>query len=103
MKIVLKYITVLILFFIFSNCQEELYIAQDYVYVGDFTESLEGPAVDQKGNLYFVNPDHVGSIGVVDQQGNFSIFIDQLPEGEYGKWYSHKSKRGISYGRLYRT
>ena len=81
MKIVLKYITVLILFFIFSNCQEELYIAQDYVYVGDFTESLEGPAVDQKGNLYFVNPDHVGSIGVVDQQGNFSIFIDQLPEG----------------------
>ena len=81
MKIVLKYIAVLILFFILSNCQEELYISQDYVYVGEFTESLEGPAVDQKGNLYFVNPDHVGSIGVVDQQGNFSIFIDQLPEG----------------------
>ena len=81
MKIVLKYIALLILFFILSNCQEELYISQDYVYVGEFTESLEGPAVDQKGNLYFVNPDHVGSIGVVDQQGNFSIFIDQLPEG----------------------
>ena len=65
------------------GCQPSptLYKATDYVYVGDFTIGLEGPAVDQKGALYFVNPDHNGSIGKVDAEGNFSIFIDQLPEG----------------------
>lgn len=65
------------------GCQPSstLYKATDYVYVGDFTTGLEGPAVDQKGALYFVNPDHNGSIGKVDAEGNFSIFIDQLPEG----------------------
>lgn len=81
MRTIINFITILIVSLGLSNCQEELYIAQDYVYVGEFTESLEGPAVDQNGNLYFVNPDHKGAIGVVDQNGVFSIFIDQLPEG----------------------
>lgn len=81
MRTIINFITILIVSLGLSNCQEELYIAQDYVYVGEFTASLEGPAVDQNGNLYFVNPDHKGAIGVVDQNGVFSIFIDQLPEG----------------------
>lgn len=81
MRTIINFIAILIVSLGLSNCQEELYIAQDYVYVGEFTESLEGPAVDQNGNLYFVNPDHKGAIGVVDQNGVFSIFIDQLPEG----------------------
>jgi len=59
----------------------QLYMASDYVYVGTFTKGLEGPAVDREGNLYFVNPDHNGSIGKVDKNGKFSIFVDQLPEG----------------------
>jgi gluconolactonase len=81
MRTIINFIAILIVSLGLSNCQEELYIAQDYVYVGEFTVSLEGPAVDQNGNLYFVNPDHKGAIGVVDQNGVFSIFIDQLPEG----------------------
>lgn len=81
MRTIINFIAILIVSLGLSNCQEELYIAQDYVYVGEFTASLEGPAVDQNGNLYFVNPDHKGAIGVVDQNGVFSIFIDQLPEG----------------------
>jgi sugar lactone lactonase YvrE len=69
--------------FLLGACTESepLYIATDYAYVGSFTRGLEGPAVDQKGNLYFVNPDHSGTIGKIDTSGNFSLFIDQLPEG----------------------
>ena len=61
--------------------EPKLYRASDYAYVGTFTKGLEGPAVDREGNLYFVNPDHNGSIGKVDKHGAFSIFVDQLPEG----------------------
>ena len=69
--------------FLFLSCdtQEVLYVATDYVYVGDFTTGLEGPAVDANGNLYFVNPHHNGSIGRVDAEGHFSVFISHLPEG----------------------
>lgn len=65
------------------SCQtkEVLYLASDYVFVGNFTEGLEGPAVSKNGTLYFVNPDHQGSIGKITPQGEFSIFIDQLPSG----------------------
>ncbi len=66
-----------------SGCTppQPLYVASDYVFVGDFTSGLEGPAVDANGQLYFVNPHHSGSIGKVDAEGNFSVFIMQLPEG----------------------
>lgn len=77
MKLVLGFLT----FSIMSSCAAQFYTASDYVYVGEYTQGLEGPAVDADGNLYFVNPDHSGSIGKVDSKGNFSIFIDQLPEG----------------------
>lgn len=73
----------LVLFAIFMSCAEKevLYQAEDLVFVGDFTTGLEGPAVDIEGNLFFVNPDHNGSIGKVDTKGNFELFIDNLPEG----------------------
>ena len=58
---------------------EVFYEARDYVFVGEFTRGLEGPAVDKNGNLYFVNPYKNGSIGKVDPNGNFTVFIDQLP------------------------
>lgn len=31
--------------------------------------------------LYFINPLHKGSIGKVDIQGNFTLFIKHLPQG----------------------
>lgn len=61
--------------------EEIYYQSQDYVYVGAYTKGLEGPAVDNQGNLYFVNPLHRGSIGKVDIQGNFTLFIKHLPQG----------------------
>jgi sugar lactone lactonase YvrE len=64
-----------------TSSASQWYEASDYVYVGDFTTGLEGPAADVEGNLYFVNPHHSGSIGKVDANGQFSIFVEQLPQG----------------------
>ena len=81
-----------ILAFHISCDQKELYYqSQDLVFVGEYTSGLEGPAVDQKGNLYFVNPIHSGSVGKVDTEGNFSLFIEQLPEGS--------TANGIRFGQ----
>ena len=80
----MRFLGCLILFCIVSiECSdaEALYLASDYVYVGSYSQELEGPAVDSSGALYFVNPDHSGSLGRVDADGNFSIFIDHLPNG----------------------
>lgn len=52
--------------------------------MGELTSGLEGPAVDNKGNLYFVNALKSRSIGMFDPNGNFEMFIDQLPEGSTG-------------------
>jgi len=68
---------------ILSSCIKEsgLYNAKDLVYVGEFTRGLEGPAVDLDGNLYFVNPIKNGTIGIIDAENTFSLFIDSLPNG----------------------
>ncbi|MEM1323941.1 MAG: SMP-30/gluconolactonase/LRE family protein, partial [Bacteroidota bacterium] len=75
--------------FLFQACQSEaeqppLYQSEDYVDVGEFTSGLEGPVVDQHGNLYFVNLQHNGSIGKVDSIGRLQMWIQQLPEGSTG-------------------
>ena len=81
-----------ILAFHISCDQKELYYqSQDLVFVGEYTSGLEGPAVDREGNLYFVNPIHSGSVGKVDTEGNFSLFIEQLPEGS--------TANGIRFGQ----
>lgn len=61
--------------------KQSLYSVSDFVYVGDFTQGLEGPAVDAEGNLFFVNPEKNGTIGKVSPDGAFEIYIDSLPNG----------------------
>ena len=48
-----------------------------------FTGGIEGPAVDSENNLYAVNFEKEGTIGIVDMQGNASVFIE-LPNGSVG-------------------
>jgi len=48
-----------------------------------FTKGIEGPAIDSKGNLYAVNFKQEGTIGIVDKQGNPSLFT-KLPNGSIG-------------------
>ncbi|MEK9516428.1 MAG: SMP-30/gluconolactonase/LRE family protein [Flavobacteriaceae bacterium] len=78
---ILGTLTTLLIVCLSCEQKEVQYKSQDLVFVGQYTSGLEGPAVDQDGNLYFVNPTHSGSVGKVDTEGNFSLFIEHLPEG----------------------
>ncbi len=71
--------------------KERLYFADDYAFVGNYTAGLEGPAVDDNGNLYFVNPYHNGAVGMVDTAGNFKMFVESLP--------NQSVANGIRFGR----
>lgn len=82
---------VLMKFHISCEKKELYYQSADLVYVGEYTSGLEGPAVDREGNLFFVNPIKSGSVGKVDTEGNFSLFIEQLPEGS--------TANGIRFGQ----
>ena len=45
-----------------------------------FTGNIEGPNVDKKGNLYVVNFQKDGTIGLVSKKGKVKLFVT-LPEG----------------------
>ena len=82
MKNIFKFLIALILISTFSCTDSEvLYQPMDFLFVGKYTQGLEGPAVDVKGNIYFVNPTHSGSIGIIDGEGKFDLFIEYLPKG----------------------
>ena len=48
-----------------------------------FTAGIEGPAVDSNNNLFAVNFESEGTIGIVDSQGEVSLFVT-LPNGSVG-------------------
>ena len=82
MKNIFKFLIALILISTFSCTDSEvLYQPIDFLFVGKYTQGLEGPAVDVKGNIYFVKPTHSGSIGIIDGEGKFDLFIEYLPKG----------------------
>lgn len=63
------------------------FVVQDLVGDGVFTAGIEGPAVDQNGNLYAVNYGREGTIGIVRVEGAHkgkSSKLLQLPEGSIG-------------------
>lgn len=59
---------------ILISCQEDSDTSFDFTQEGLFTPGIEGPAVDSKGNLYAVNFESEGTIGIVDSQGKPSLF-----------------------------
>src|SRR6187402_1566323 len=60
-------------------------LAQTTDYVADnvFTQGIEGPAVDTKGNLYAVSIGQDGTIGIIDKKDNAQLFV-KLPQGSTG-------------------
>lgn len=56
---------------------------EDYVSDNIFTQGVEGPAVDVRGNLYAVNFAEEGTIGIVDKKDNAQLFVT-LPKGSTG-------------------
>ena len=69
-------------FLLLSACclAQDLYQTQDLTAEKLFTSNIEGPMTDKKGNLYVVNFEKNGTIGLVKADGSCSKFID-LPAG----------------------
>ena len=62
---------------------EQYYKASDFTSENLFTENIEGPNVDRNGNLFAVNYQKNGTIGLVRPNGKAELFIT-LPEGSTG-------------------
>lgn len=63
-----------------SAMGQGLYVATDHTAENLFTNNIEGPAFDKKGNLYVVNFGQDGTVGLVKPDGQASLFIT-LPKG----------------------
>tara|TARA_R110002167_G_scaffold231328_1_gene436537 strand:+ start:1135 stop:2058 length:924 start_codon:yes stop_codon:yes gene_type:complete len=72
------------------SCKAQQVVSTDFTKEFAFTKGIEGPAVDQDGNLYAVNFQREGTIGIVDEHGKGRLFV-ALPEGSVGN--------GIRFGR----
>ena len=62
---------------------EELYKPAVLTKTGEFTSGIEGPAADNRGNVYAVNFGEQGTIGLVDGAGKGKR-VQTLPEGSVG-------------------
>lgn len=65
------------------GCAQQLQTSSDFVADGVFTQGIEGPAVDDSGRLFAVNLQRQGTIGVVDNQGDTTVFLS-LPNNSVG-------------------
>lgn len=59
---------------------QEFYQATDFTAENLFTKNCEGPKVDKKGNLYVVNFEKNGTVGLVHADGKVELYVN-LPEG----------------------
>ncbi|MEL6536349.1 MAG: SMP-30/gluconolactonase/LRE family protein [Bacteroidota bacterium] len=55
----------------------------DFLAEGTFTAGMEGPAVDAQGNLYAVNYQKEGTLGIVSPDGQANLFVT-LPDSSTG-------------------
>jgi gluconolactonase len=63
-----------------SIAQPDLFKAEDHTKENLFTTNIEGPAFDKTGNLFVVNFQKDGTIGLVKPSGEVELFIT-LPAG----------------------
>jgi len=76
--------TLLTLLFSFNKGNaSEKYQVSDWVEDNAFTQGIEGPAVDKRGNLYAVNFAQDGTIGIVNETGQAKLYLT-LPKGSIG-------------------
>src|SRR6478609_2115644 len=79
MKILLQ----IILLLAFFSVVGQNYVTKDFTAENIFTNNIEGPNIDSKGNFYVVNFQKDGTIGLVHKDGTAEIFVT-LPEGSIG-------------------
>ena len=70
---------------------ERLYQAEDFTAENLFSANIEGPAFDKNGNLYVVNFQKDGTIGLVKPDGSVELFLT-LPEGSTANAIQFDSK-----------
>jgi gluconolactonase len=68
-----------------------LHQATDFTAENLFTNNIEGPSFDAKGNLYVVNFQKDGTIGLVKPDGTVELFLT-LPEGSIANSIQFDSK-----------
>ena len=90
MKVLPVFILLSVVLDLVGLADEQLFVARPFTQPGDFTSGVEGPACDQKGNVYAVNFEKQGTIGRVLPHGNGEIFVT-LPGTSIGN--------GIRFGR----
>ncbi len=72
---------ILLLSIVLTGCSaSKHFISTDLTPEGSFSENCEGPNVDKAGNLYVVNYQRDGTVGVITPDGKASVFIE-LPAG----------------------
>jgi gluconolactonase len=74
-----------------SQVNPKLYQAEDFTRENLFTNNIEGPSFDSKGNLYVVNFQKDGTIGLVKPSGDVDLFVT-LPEGSTANSIQFDSK-----------
>ena len=77
-----KYILLIPVIIFLAGCDSPD-ISKDFTAENLFTNGIEGPAVDSENNLYAVNFEKEGTIGIVDMEGNASLYVT-LPNGSIG-------------------
>src|SRR3954464_3370484 len=72
--------------FAVSSCaaQQPPFLSHALTPAGEYTFGIEGPAVDDKGNLYVVNFGRQGTIGKLPAGAAQSELFATLPEGSIG-------------------
>ena len=63
-----------------SSLKEVLFRSGDFTAENIFSNNIEGPAFDSKGNLFVVNYGKDGTIGKVNMDGSCELYVT-LPEG----------------------
>ena len=74
-----------------SQDMERLFQAEDFTAENLFTNNIEGPAFDKSGDLYVVNFQKDGTIGLVKPDGSVELFVT-LPEGSTANAIQFDSK-----------
>ncbi|MCE2613573.1 SMP-30/gluconolactonase/LRE family protein [Flavobacteriaceae bacterium D16] len=73
----------LLILCLLGSCKTDSQKSWDFTDEHVFTPGIEGPAVNSKGELFAVNFEREGTIGIVDENGKGRVFLE-LPEGSIG-------------------
>jgi len=73
---------------------ERLFQAEDFTAENLFTNNIEGPAFGKDGNLYVVNFEQDGTIGMVGPDGKVVLFLT-LPKGSTANSIQFDSKNNM--------